>query len=376
MRAIIVFLSFLLASQAIAQELPETVTTPYLAYEAAMEAGEAQAAAEAAEQAWRAGLAANIDADTLMVLADNAGQALIAVQENAKALEAIDHASELAEQLGSDPLLLAMMERSAVQVLVLLEEFSPAIRRGERTLDILEALEPSERQQAEVALTYQLLSAAQWSRGTYRQAGRYGERAVLAARAAGFADQPIFAVSAFHTGAYYSYRDRPLDAAYWFKVAEIILNREYTQSNIYNASIAWGNFERDKLNDRERRSLLERLREDSVYQTVQELEKVESDWSVDSDQDFVGAVPVRRNPPRYPSNAVGIGAEGLALIQFDVNEQGRTENIEIIYALPYRDFGEASERAVRQWTYTPATRNGETVRHERLSTLMVFEMGN
>lgn len=117
MRVIIIAVCFLIGALAQAQDLPESVTTPYVAYETAMQAGNEQAAAEAAEQVWRAAQAANVDPDTQMILADNAGQALLAVGQYEAALEAIDFTARLLNETGADPLLIGVAEPSALKIL-------------------------------------------------------------------------------------------------------------------------------------------------------------------------------------------------------------------------------------------------------------------
>lgn len=351
----------LAASVAFAQDapLPESVTTPYLAYEAAVEAGDEQAAAEAAEQAWRAGAEVGIDASTLGVLAENAGFYGYRAGRFEIAAEALLNAAELNRSVSGDPMLLGRALRSASNAQLRLGHNRDAFSTAEDALGVLEGLPRTAEVEAEIALANATMSTSRWLRHHYRAAGRYGEQAVLAARRAGIAEASIFGVAAFQAGAYYSYEDEPLEAAYWFAVARATLDSEGGSGDLRMAASAWSSAERGELDQDELSVLLERLREDAVYKP--DFEREMEDESFMPAPGRVDAIPVRRVPPDYPTDALWAGVEGFALMRFDVNEEGRTENVEVVYSIPYREFGEEGLRTVRRWRYEPATENGVPV---------------
>lgn len=351
----------LAASVAFSQDapLPESVTTPYLAYEAAVEAGDEQAAAEAAEQAWRAGAEVGIDAATLGVLAENAGFYGYRAGRFEIAAEALLNAAELNRSASGDPMLLGRALRSASNAQLRLGHNRDAFSTAEDALEVLEGLPRTPEVEAEIALANATMSTSRWLRHHYRAAGRYGEQAVLAARRAGIAEASIFGVAAFQAGAYYSYEDEPLEAAYWFAVARATLDSEGGSGDLRMAASAWSSAERGELDQDELSVLLERLREDAVYKP--DFEREMEDESFMPAPGRVDAIPVRRVPPDYPTDALWAGVEGFALMRFDVNEEGRTENVEVVYSIPYREFGEEGLRTVRRWRYEPATENGVPV---------------
>ena len=55
--------------------------------------------------------------------------------------------------------------------------------------------------------------------------------------------------------------------------------------------------------------------------------------------------------PRYPSRASETGISGTVDLQFDVNEDGSTSNIEIVNAVPPDTFVPSAINAVRQWRF-------------------------
>jgi TonB family protein len=356
------------------EALPDTVTTPYLAYEAAVEAGDEPAAAEAAEQAWRAALEAEIEPSVLSILAENAGMYAFRLAQFETAEEAFLNAVEMNQQSAGDPFVRARALRYVSDVQLRQGKSRQSFISAEAVLELLEELAPSEAVYMEIALANAFMSRSRWVRGQYRSAGRHGERAVLAARSAGIVQAPVFGVAAFQAGAYYSQDDEPLEAAYWFAVANSVLSQADMGSDLLAATRAWGSMEREELESDERIALLDRLRADNVYEPGYE-EALQEAFS-ERGEGWVEAVALDRRAPQYPTDAARVGAEGFALMRFDVNADGRTENVEVVYSIPYREFGEAGERAVREWRYRPATRDGVPVTRSGIVTNLQFEMAD
>lgn len=366
----------LLASSAFSQDdaLPQSVATPYLAYEAAVEAGDAQAAAQAAEQAWRAGHEARIDAAILGVLAENAGFYNYRTARFEIAAEAFLNAAELNREVAGDPMILGRALRSASDAQLRSGRNRDAFRTGEEALEVLSELPRTPEVEAELALAQATMSTSRWLRHHYRAAGRYGEQSVLAARRAGIADAAIFGVAAFQAGAFYSYEGEPQDAAYWFTVAHAMLGRDEHVADLRMAASAWSSAERAELEPDELSALLERLRQDEVYQP--DFEREMEDEAFMPAPGRVDAIPVRRVPPDYPMDALWAGVEGFALMRFDVNEEGRTENVEVVYSIPYREFGEEGLRTVRRWRYQPATQDGVPIVRRGIVTRLDYQLAD
>lgn len=69
-------------------------------------------------------------------------------------------------------------------------------------------------------------------------------------------------------------------------------------------------------------------------------------------------VPMNTPAPDYPREAAVAGVEGRVVVEFTINTQGSTEDINILNAEPRGMFERAAQRAVAQWRYQPYQVNG------------------
>ncbi len=60
-----------------------------------------------------------------------------------------------------------------------------------------------------------------------------------------------------------------------------------------------------------------------------------------------------RKEPRYPPKAARLGLEGFVTFEFDISEQGKVINPNIIRSYPEDVFHKEAMRAFSQWTYKP-----------------------
>ncbi|MBC7660851.1 MAG: TonB family protein [Chitinophagaceae bacterium] len=70
------------------------------------------------------------------------------------------------------------------------------------------------------------------------------------------------------------------------------------------------------------------------------------------------AEPIEKIPPTFPQEARVKGVEGYVLLKFDISEEGKAENIEVIKAEPRNLFEKEAKNAVRKWRYTPRLVSG------------------
>ncbi|TSJ87640.1 TonB family protein [Gilliamella apicola] len=73
----------------------------------------------------------------------------------------------------------------------------------------------------------------------------------------------------------------------------------------------------------------------------------------DSQQYSGNPTPISRNRPEYPRRALDMRLEGHVIVMFDVNSEGRVENIRIIEAQPNNIFNRAVITAMKTWKYKP-----------------------
>ncbi len=70
---------------------------------------------------------------------------------------------------------------------------------------------------------------------------------------------------------------------------------------------------------------------------------------------------VRYAPPEYPDRALNDRISGSVVVQYVVDEKGRTTDIKVTQSTPPGVFDRAATDAIRQWRYRPAQYNGQPV---------------
>ncbi len=114
-----------------------------------------------------------------------------------------------------------------------------------------------------------------------------------------------------------------------------------------------------------------------VKETCAELKKPRPKTSRAPEPGFQDAIPLARRAPKYPFNSLWKEYVCVAL-RFDVNEKGRTENIEVIEFHPAdapSNFRYKARDAIEKWEYSPATLEGTPVYREGLITVITYELG-
>jgi TonB family protein len=88
----------------------------------------------------------------------------------------------------------------------------------------------------------------------------------------------------------------------------------------------------------------------------------------------IPAKPIKRVSPRFPTNAARNGNEGWVKLSFVVSENGTVIDPVIEDSSGIRGFEKASLRAIKQWQYSPAIRNGENIEQCRNSVQLDFKL--
>lgn len=71
------------------------------------------------------------------------------------------------------------------------------------------------------------------------------------------------------------------------------------------------------------------------------------------------AAGLQNDPPRYPLTARANGWEGTVVVRAWVGPAGRAEWLEVFQESGHAILDQAALKAIREWTFTPARKNGK-----------------
>jgi bla regulator protein BlaR1 len=86
------------------------------------------------------------------------------------------------------------------------------------------------------------------------------------------------------------------------------------------------------------------------------------------------AIPVIRIEPKYPVAAARDNQEGSVILQFDITQDGSTDNIEVMESFPQQVFDKNAITALKQWTYKPRIQGGQAQRQSGLKVQLDFRL--
>lgn len=86
--------------------------------------------------------------------------------------------------------------------------------------------------------------------------------------------------------------------------------------------------------------------------------------------------PVVKVMPIYPEHAQAAGVEGYVVLEFDVNPQGKTENVSVYEQHPANGtFEHAAREALAKFYYLPQRQNGENIAVRGVRNRITFTLG-
>lgn len=89
----------------------------------------------------------------------------------------------------------------------------------------------------------------------------------------------------------------------------------------------------------------------------------------------VMATPVMRVDPLYPAQAAVNKQEGSVILQFDIDKNGRPQNIQVLESIPQQIFDKSAVEALSQWQYKPRIQGGKAQKQTGLKVQLDFKLG-
>ena len=87
-----------------------------------------------------------------------------------------------------------------------------------------------------------------------------------------------------------------------------------------------------------------------------------------------GPVPQVRLDPDYPPQAKDRGIEGWAIVSFTVTREGRVKDVVVIDSQPKGMWDRSTLRAVANWRYQPALKDGKPVETRGMKAKVNYEL--
>lgn len=364
-----VVFAILVTATAGAQGLPPDVTQAYRDYEAALDAGDADALLEAAARAYEAGDEADIDRATLATLAENYGFAASANQEFETAQTAWRNAARLSDRARADPVDRAWRWHNAAMNAYLAGDTRDAWACAGEAIDIIDDQDTISADLRDFAGdAYFLRARLAASGGRALQAGQISRDFLELPRDEELAPQMDRALAHYYRGIERLIRSDMSEAAYNFHLSADIANGRDADSVLLNRISALSVYTRGKLFETDDDGETRETHEYAEYREMLDGDPVHSRWyaTTDDAEEVVdpGLVPAeaieRANPP-YPQSAAQAGYEGVVIVQFDVLEDGTVHDPNILESLPPGIFDEVVLETMGLWQYQPAMRDGQPV---------------
>lgn len=90
--------------------------------------------------------------------------------------------------------------------------------------------------------------------------------------------------------------------------------------------------------------------------------------------DVKPAEAIERKPPRYPDNEGRKGQEGWVQLSYVISDEGKVLDPVIEDSSGVKGFNRAALRAINEWTFEPASRNGEPVQQCQNRVMLYFKL--
>ncbi|AZU03983.1 TonB protein [Glycocaulis alkaliphilus] len=347
--------------------IPPGVLAAFDAYMDAVEANDLVGAVPHAEAAWQAASRGGVDTETLAVLAENRAEIYVLTGDHARAGAAWQDLAGVLEQDNAEAEERARAYVSAAVQYALARDLPAAITAADAAI----VLYPQDAVSNRLFLALRVKAVSEWAQGQLGPAGVAADRAMRVREQIGASVDSTTMTTAMIAAVHHILGRNRVDAAFYISIASDLA--AVLPADDENRLMLWGwsSFLRSLLSDTEREALYERRFNSALLDFDdpgrQERERAQEEGVED-------ARPLRRDHPRYPQQMLERGVNGVAVVMFDVTEEGRPENVRVAMSIPHADFGREAVRAVQRWRYTPRTENGVAVRREGVVTSFDYQI--
>jgi protein TonB len=84
------------------------------------------------------------------------------------------------------------------------------------------------------------------------------------------------------------------------------------------------------------------------------------------------AKPIKLTHPKYPKAAYKKKIQGTVVVEFAIDAEGKPHDLKVVESVPGLD--EAALAAVKEWTFSPARKNGVPVPTQKAKAPVVFKI--
>jgi len=352
-----------------AQDLPQSVVQPYLAYQQALDRGDMAAALAAARQAYEAGDAENVPRDTMGLLAENYATVASEAGQYELARDTWRESARIGDRERIEPIERAWRWHNAARNALLAEDTGDARRCSRVAAQLLYDAGPlAGDDRAFAAEAYVFAARMSMRVGNARGMRDPAVAALDILKATGAQPDITYAYLHYMAGISQMVWGNNYEAGYHLSMAAYMSADIEAMEDIERASdalylLTWSRNE--EAGDRPS----ELLDADPIYQAYY------ADNEEDTDPPgFVDAEPLDREDVEYPDDALRRGYEGVVVVGFSVDETGHVVDPRIVTAIPPDYFEDAVMDAISEWTYTPATQDGVPVRRDDMSVGFSFHL--
>ena len=354
-----------------AQDLPQSVVQPYLAYQQALDNGDMTAALAAARQAYEAGEAENVSRETMGLLAENYAMVASEMGQYEFARDTWRESARIGDREHIEPIQRAWRWHNAARNALLAEDTGDARRCSRAAAQLLYDAGPLAGDDRMFAAEAYIFAARMSMRvGNARGMRDPAVAALEILQATGAQPGMTYAYLHYMAGISEMVWGNNYEAGYHLLMAEYMSADIEAMDDIETAShalylLTWSRNNEAGVNPSEL------LDADPIYQAYY------ADDEEDADPPgFVDAKTIELVHPEYPHEAERDGYEGAVVVGYSIDETGHVVDPRIVTAIPSGYFDETVLDAVRTWTFEPATQDGVPVRRDGMSVAFSFTFQN